>query len=113
MNYNTKKSTNVFIPSIKGAGISCVYNNRLNIQKSFSGIYNDVFMQRLKINDKIKEISKNESYSRITIEEMKSRTYSLILASELRLLSKEEVANSFLYIHKSSKKPHTWPCRGS
>ena len=104
MTKNTKKSDNLFVPSIKGVGISCIYKNVDNERKSFSGVYNDVFMDRVAILDKVANIHNNISYARITVSEMKTRTASLILASELGLLSKNEMSESFMFLQKKDSE---------
>ena len=99
----TKSKTNVFIPSQKGTGISCVYNNAFHEEKSFNAVYNDVYMNRLNITTKILELQKNISYRRITIEEMKTRTYSLILGNALGLIEATDIETSFSYISNIGK----------
>ena len=100
MTDNTRKDGNLFVPSKKGVGISCIYQNKNRKLKSFSGVYNDVYMDRFGIADKITKVQENISYARISLAEMKSRTKSLILAAELGLLSDAEIAESFLFLQK-------------
>ena len=109
MTRNTKKDENLFVPSKKGVGISCVYKNDNNQVKSYSGVYNDVYMDRMAVSDKIRNVRENISYARISLAEMKSRTISLILASELGLLSDTEIIESFQFLQKKDKK---WSKKG-
>ena len=44
MTKHTKKDDNIFVPSQKGVGISCIYKNTNNEEKSYSGVYNDVYI---------------------------------------------------------------------
>ena len=105
MTKNTKRDENVFVPSKKGVGISCVYKNHMNQIKSFSGVYNDVYMNRIGIKEKTHNVHQNISYARISLAEMKTRTISLILASELGLLTQTEIIDSFKFLSCNNLKP--------
>ncbi len=102
----TSSNTNVFIPSNNGTSIGCIYENKDKQEKCFKSIYNDVFMSRMNILDKIQGVVSDPSFRNICLKEMLTRTTCLVLACELDLLTFEEIKKSFDFLNKKDFRWH-------
>ena len=66
--------------------MTCSYDNHDGETKKISSVYNDIYMRRLSQNEKYIQLVNNRSLRSVTINEMKSRIQSIIIAYSFNLM---------------------------
>ena len=81
----TQKDNSFLLPQKNSIGLKCIYENAKGEIKSFSGVYNDILMNRIGHSKKKKFLLTCPVYRRIMLKEMVSRIQSYLVVYHFSL----------------------------